>query len=131
MEVYDDFTTGEWIEQKIFPMITELSKLKKNSAALKMIKHWPSRPLPILTELREFGVGIPRTEKSGDPVVRYSSDSVGLQAENLNPHVVYKSPDDNPPSVITVRPKRLVQAPDYYRHPQGSLNLDKNKFDSA
>jgi hypothetical protein len=137
-------------------MITELSKLKTSSAVLKKRRHWPSRPLPILPELREFGVGIPRTEKLGSsnpvPAVpqqqqqqqqqqQHRSNSVVLQQqpENRAPVAIYKSPDpdslspnpDPPSKVITVRPKRLVQAPDYYRRPQGSIQLEKKQFVST
>ena len=62
-EMYDEFTVGEWIEQKIYPMVSELDKLKKSTKSLKTIRHWPSRPLPILPEVREFGVGIPTTPR--------------------------------------------------------------------
>jgi hypothetical protein len=112
-----------------------------------------------LPELREFGVGIPRTEKLGSsnpvPAVpqqqqqhqqqqqqqqQHRSNSVVLQQqENRAPVAIYKSPDpdsrslnpDPPSKVITVRPKRLVQAPDYYRRPQGSIQLEKKQLDST
>jgi hypothetical protein len=111
-EVYDDFTTGEWIEQKIYPMLTELNKLKKSAASLKKFRHWPSRPLPILPELREFGVGVPTTPRHSVAPAN-SNDAAAYAAplsnENRNAASVYRASDADPPSVVTVRPKRLVQ----------------------
>jgi hexosaminidase len=124
-EVYDDFTVGEWIEQKIYPMLTELAKMKKNAASLKKEKHWPSRPLPILPELREFGVGIPRAPKTSVEAKNTNSDPIVMQPVDQAPPVVYKSADPPDSSQITVRPKRLVQAPDFYRHPPGSFQSEK------
>lgn len=107
-EFYDDYTVAEWIEQKIYPMISELEKLKKSAKELKQRKSWQSRPLPIIPELKEFGIGIPASMKfSAEPI------PAAVQAPS-EPQVVKGS---NPDSPMTVRPKRLVQAPDYYRHP--------------
>ena len=132
-EVYDDFTAGEWIEQKIYPMLLELTKIKKATKELKKIRHWPSRPLPILPELKEFGVGIPAAPKhqvaganGGNEVPSYESRIGSTFYENQAAPAVYKAPEPMGPSVVTVRPKRLVQAPDLYRHPPGSFQEDKN-----
>ena len=131
--VYDDFTTGEWIEQKVLPMLQELDKLKKKTLELKQIHHWSIRPLPILPDLKEFGVGIPKAvQRVAEPPqqsVQVASSSVGLASDGTGQNSApagYKAPDSPFSSVVTIRPKRLVQAPDYYRHPPSSTEQNKN-----
>jgi hypothetical protein len=62
-------------------MMLELTKLKKTTTELKKIRHWPSRPLPILPELKEFGVGIPTSTRHSVEVPS-KSNSVALSNEN-------------------------------------------------
>jgi len=90
-------------------MFVELTKLKKDAAELKKRRDWPRRPLPILPELRAFGIGVPTTRRPNNP------PPLNARSDQLSPAVsALQAP---PESVITLRPKRLVQAPDLYRHP--------------
>ncbi len=95
-------------------MYLELTKLKKDATELKKHHDWPKRPLPILPELRAFGVGIPTTPRP--------SNSPSARKDEVSPVVSALQGPPNPGSIITVRPKRLVQAPDLYRHPPVSSN---------
>lgn len=56
-EVFDKYTTSEWIEQNIYPYILNMEKLMKNGVELKKARVWPRRPLPPLEDLKRFGVG--------------------------------------------------------------------------
>lgn len=53
-EVFDKFTTAEWIEQNIYPYLLKMEKVMKDGIALKKARTWPRRPLPILPDLRRF-----------------------------------------------------------------------------
>ncbi len=55
-EVYDHWTIGEYVEQRIYPIISELKNLEKIGENLKMKKTWPQRPLPYLKQLEMLGV---------------------------------------------------------------------------
>jgi hexosaminidase len=101
-EVYDNYTVTEWIEQKIYPLYKDLSDFKTKADTLKMRNIWPRRPLPILKAVEDLlGTTTTTTQKSVKLMNQYN---VGNHAGEP----------------ITVRPKRLVQQPDYYRHPPGS-----------
>lgn len=56
--IVDNYTISEWIEQRIFPYMVELEKIQNQSVALKNVKYWPARPLPILKELQKHGIAI-------------------------------------------------------------------------
>lgn len=58
-EIFDEYTISEWIEQKIYPFITELEKLQNQTNVLKSLDNWPSRPLPPLKDLQKWGVPLP------------------------------------------------------------------------
>lgn len=103
-EVYDDYTVFEWIEQKIYPQFKELLEFKKRAESLKSRSIWPKRPFPILKAVKEM---IHSTTTTFKP-------SVDVQIVN---HRAVEQDADLP---VTMRPKRLVQAPDYYRHPPSS-----------
>lgn len=45
-EMYDNHTIGEYIEQKIYPLVTELRNLEKVGESLRLRKVFPVRPLP-------------------------------------------------------------------------------------
>lgn len=94
-EVYDEYTVAEWIEQKIYPLYKDMEDLKIKAEKLRSKSLWPRRPFKPLQELQMFGIGLPTSTSTTKP----------------------KDYDD---SGATVRPKRLVQQPDYYRHPPGS-----------
>ena len=111
-EMFDHYTVAEWIEQKIYPMYKELSKLKTDTDDLKSRRSWPKRPFEPLAALKEFGIS-----------------AAGQQASSFANGVSPKSQLQNQNRVVnkgayagirlqTARPKRLVQQPDYYRHPQ-------------
>lgn len=56
-EMYDHWTIGEYIEQRIYPLINELKNLEKVGDSLRMRKIFPVRPLPYLEKfLREIGI---------------------------------------------------------------------------
>lgn len=58
-EVFDYYTIAEWIEQRIYPYIIEIEKLQNDTAILKEVAVWPSRPLPPLKDLQRLGVPMP------------------------------------------------------------------------
>lgn len=54
-DIFDEYTIAEWIEQKIYPMISQMETLRKDAKILKKPKIWPRRPLPVFAELDKFG----------------------------------------------------------------------------
>ena len=42
-EMFDRFTVAEWIEQKLYPMYSRLSKLRQTADGLRKVSAWPSR----------------------------------------------------------------------------------------
>lgn len=56
-EVFDKYTTSEWIEQNIYPSIVKMEKVMKDAVDMKKARTWPRRPLPPLEDLKRFGVG--------------------------------------------------------------------------
>ncbi|KAJ8986020.1 hypothetical protein NQ317_013904 [Molorchus minor] len=58
VDVFDNYTISEWIEQRIYPYILALETLQNQSIALKSVNHWPSRPLPPLKDLQRLGVAV-------------------------------------------------------------------------
>lgn len=58
-EWFDEWTTGEWIEQHIWPLLDELETLKKEGESMKLVKTWPQRPLPLLKELAAYEIKEP------------------------------------------------------------------------
>lgn len=61
-EMYDNFTIVEYIEQKIYPLVSELRNLEKVSESLKLRKVFPVRPLPhgkyVENFIKELGITI-------------------------------------------------------------------------
>uniref|UniRef100_A0A182NCW9 Uncharacterized protein n=1 Tax=Anopheles dirus TaxID=7168 RepID=A0A182NCW9_9DIPT len=55
-EVYDHWTYGEFIEQRIFPMLEELKRLERAGDGLKRRRVWPQRPLPYLKPFEVLGI---------------------------------------------------------------------------
>ncbi|XP_053680565.1 hexosaminidase D [Anopheles nili] len=47
-DAYDHWTWGEFIEQRIFPMMEELKRLERAGKGLSKRRVWPQRPLPYL-----------------------------------------------------------------------------------
>ena len=109
-EIYDDYTVAEWIEQKIYPLHKELSDFKTRAESLKRRNTWPRRPFPILKAVQDMLATSTTTQKP--LIVNGIKDS---------PQAVNNYQSDFDQESVTVRPKRLVQAPDYYRHPPGSF----------
>ena len=58
-EWFDEWTVGEWIELHIWPMLNSLQKIQKESESMKLVKHWPARPLPLLPQLAAYGISEP------------------------------------------------------------------------
>ena len=42
-EMFHRFTVAEWIEQKLYPMYSRLSKLRQTADGLRKVSVWPSR----------------------------------------------------------------------------------------
>ena len=47
-EMFDRFTVAEWIEQKLYPMYSRLSKLRQTADGLRGVSVWPSRSYLII-----------------------------------------------------------------------------------
>ncbi|XP_066140842.1 hexosaminidase D-like isoform X1 [Euwallacea fornicatus] len=56
--IVDNYTISEWIEQRVYPYLLALEKLQNQSMALKSVRYWPARPLPLLRDLERHGVVI-------------------------------------------------------------------------
>merc|ERR1719361_2962382 len=97
-EIYDDYTMTEWIEQKIYPLYKDLNDFKVRAESLKMRNTWPRRPFPILKGVQDLFASIQPPTTTPNNIRQHHSD----QESNAQ---------DEP---VTVRPKRLVQAPDYH-----------------
>ena len=63
-EMFDHYTTSEWIEQKVYPMFSKLSQIRNKADATKQIKYWPSRPYPPLQALTDMGIGLEQPKTS-------------------------------------------------------------------
>lgn len=57
-EMYDNFTVGEYIEQRIYPLVNDLRNLEKVGESLKLRKVFPVRPLPYLEKFINKELGI-------------------------------------------------------------------------
>jgi hexosaminidase len=56
-EMYDNFTIGEYIEQRVYPLVNELRSLEKVAESLKLRRVFPVRPLPYLEKfVKELGI---------------------------------------------------------------------------
>ena len=58
-EFFDEWTVGEWIEQHLWPMLSQLQTIQRESESMKRRRTWPVRPLPLLAQLSEYGVSGP------------------------------------------------------------------------
>lgn len=128
-EFFDDYTVAEWIEQKIYPLYQKLSDLWDKGEELKKRRHWTRRPFPVDNVLSDV-LGIPASsvqmtssssrggralKQPAAPqanVQQYSQQSVMSQSNLVESPMSSYSQEDS-----TVRPRRLVQQPDYYRNP--------------
>jgi len=114
-EMFDRFTVAEWIEQKLYPMYSRLSKLRQNADGLRKVSVWPSRPYEPLEALKGLGIGVEPTVGSkvegGQPEHEQKARHWEAQKE--------RRVKEN--EIETERPRRKVQAPDYYssRRKQG------------
>ena len=91
-------------------MYKELSKLKNDSDELKVRRSWPKRPFEPLESLREFGIGVNQPSSS--------KKTINSQDQIRNRKLIISNNAYSGIRLQTARPKRLVQKPDYYRHPQ-------------
>ncbi|XP_065352619.1 hexosaminidase D-like isoform X2 [Cloeon dipterum] len=57
-EVFDQHTVGEWLEQKMQPLLEVLERVGADSTALRRRIFWPVRPLPQGPALRKFGIDL-------------------------------------------------------------------------
>ena len=89
-EMFDHYTVGEWVEQKVYPLYSRLSHLRSEADGLRQVRNWPSRPYEPLEALKGLGIGVPPTSPPPPP----APDQEEENGER--------------------RPKRRVQAPDYY-----------------
>jgi len=114
-EFFDDYTVAEWIEQRIYPLYNKLEELRETARQLSQRKFWSRRPLPVNSALATFGIGNGYTsvasQNNNPSVMKHSS--VVRRSYSVE---VGQEPDKSAVS-STQRPKRLVQAPDYYRNP--------------
>ncbi|XP_058059738.1 hexosaminidase D [Anopheles bellator] len=55
-EAYDHWTYGEFIEQRIFPILEELKRLERAGDGLRKRRVWPQRPLPYLKPFEVLGI---------------------------------------------------------------------------
>jgi len=60
-EMFDHYTVGEWIEQKVYPMYSRLSQLRSEADKLRQVRTWPSRPYEPIEALKGLGIGVPPT----------------------------------------------------------------------
>ncbi|CAB3375964.1 Hypothetical predicted protein [Cloeon dipterum] len=58
LEVFDQHTVGEWLEQKMQPLLELLERVGADSTALRRRIFWPVRPLPQGPALRRFGIDL-------------------------------------------------------------------------
>uniref|UniRef100_A0A0K2TV29 beta-N-acetylhexosaminidase n=1 Tax=Lepeophtheirus salmonis TaxID=72036 RepID=A0A0K2TV29_LEPSM len=106
IDIFDVYTQSEWIEQNIYPQYLKMKEIKEKAKALRKRTVWERRPLPPLKVLEtEFGVGLKR--KNSSRIQPIEGEDIGISSGRR-----YNSG-------VTGRPKRLVQQPDYYRHPPG------------
>jgi len=89
-EMFDHYTVGEWVEQKVYPLYSRLSHLRSEADGLRQVRNWPSRPYEPIEALKGLGIGVPPTSPPPSPAP--------VQEEESGER----------------RPKRRVQAPDYY-----------------
>lgn len=127
-EIYDEYTVSEWIEQKIYPLYKDLNDFKVRAESLKLRSTWPRRPFPALKAVQDLLTPstTTTTQKSSvqmniqSKVIRRNSKYSNIDTINNN-NLIVNNNNDQDLDTNTVRPKRLVQAPDYYRHPPGSF----------
>ena len=88
--MFDHYTAAEWIEQKVYPMFSKLSKLRNQADELKRIKYWPSRPYPPLEALTDMGIGVPTVSTTSK---RPQPAGVGNNLKPRGPSQAYNRPD--------------------------------------
>ena len=100
LEMFDHYTASEWIEQKVYPMFSRLSKLRNQADELKRHKAWPSRPYPPLEALTDMGIGVPTmsTTSKKPAGVGNNREYVGInrqqqQQQARGPSQAYNRPD--------------------------------------
>ena len=76
-EMFDHYTVSEWIEQKLYPMYSKLSRIRNEADGLGRVKYWPARPYEPLETLKGLGIGVPDTQQSakvgGLPKAKFSN----------------------------------------------------------
>ena len=95
-EMFDHYTTSEWIEQKVYPMFSKLSQIRRQSDELKTIKSWPSRPYPPLQALTDMGIGLPQSSSTTErePVYNRANNNknyVDFRKKSTKSSVYYSS----------------------------------------
>ncbi|KAF2359829.1 Glycoside hydrolase superfamily, partial [Trinorchestia longiramus] len=53
---FDEWTIGEWVEQHLWPLLSRLETIQKESERMKRVRYWPARPLPLLNQLSQYGI---------------------------------------------------------------------------
>ncbi|XP_014275818.1 hexosaminidase D isoform X1 [Halyomorpha halys] len=64
-DIFDFYTIGEWVEQNIYPYVSELEEIQRDAMALKARHIWPKRPFPVLKDLQKLGIQTSE-ESAGD-----------------------------------------------------------------
>jgi hypothetical protein len=123
-EAFDMSTVSEWMEQKLYPLYEQLRDVKASADALKARKTWPARPFPQLSHLAVFGLDDGDAAANNGPpkqqeMVRSQSGSLVEENYARGTNEVFPGSDVTAAGAAQ-RPRRIVQGPDYYRHPPGS-----------
>ena len=100
-EMFDHYTTSEWIEQKVYPMFSKLSQMRRQSEELKTVKYWPSRPYPPLQSLTDMGIGLPQTSSTTDKQPVYN------QANNNKNYVDFRKKSTKSSVYYSSKPQQL------------------------
>lgn len=54
-EVFDEYTVGEWVEQKVYPYVQRLEQVAADAEAMRRRMVWPVRPLPLSPAMKRLG----------------------------------------------------------------------------
>ena len=116
-EMFDHYTTSEWIEQKIYPMYSKLSQIRTKAEVTKAVKAWPSRPYPPLESLLGLGIGLPQqTTERQAPVAANDNKNY------VDPRLVAKKPSTKSNNVYYSSKPQNLDAKQFVAHNNNVLN---------
>ena len=64
--MFDHFTVSEWIQQKVYPMYSKLSRIRSEADNLRRVKYWPARPYEPIEVLKGLGIGVSNLKDQSD-----------------------------------------------------------------